>query len=193
MKRFPAVILILAALGLTVKPVLADDTSERALASQLIDMTRGKEAMRAGIDSVFNGVIQNLAQHGLPQAGIDEFKGAIDKWYAAEINFEDIRPKLIDAYVKEFTEDDLKQIVTFYQSPVGQKAIKEMPGVMKEGASIEQDYTKDKIATLDAQLTPILTKYRDQMEAAGGAAGGPPADSGPPSGGAPGMPGPAGN
>ena len=96
-----------------------------------------------------------------------------------------------NVYVKDFSEDDLKQIVAFYESPVGQKTIKNLPGVMREGSMIAQEYTKSKIPSLNAQLTPILVKYRDQMDAgqAGGAGGGAPG-----AGAAPGTaPAPSGN
>jgi len=186
MKRFSAVI-FLAALGLLIKPALADDASARALASKLIDMTSGKENMRAGFDAVINNVIDNMQQHGMPQTGVDELKAAVDKWYTTEINFEDVRPKMIDAYIKDFSEDDLKAIVAFYQSPIGQKAIKEMPDVLKSGALAEQEYTKSKIPSLNAELTPILVKYRDQMEPSGGA-GAAPGGGGDPTGGAGGPP-----
>lgn len=183
MKRLSA-LTFLAAIGLLIHPVMADDTSERALAAKLIDMTNGKESMRAGLDAVMNGAIQNMAQHGMPQEGIDEIRAAISSWYDKEINFDDIKPKMVDIYVKDFTESDLKEIIAFYNSPVGQKAIKTLPSVMREGAMIAQTYTKDKIPSLTAQITPIIAKYRPQMEAAaangsGSSAGG----AAPPAGG----------
>jgi len=189
MKRLSAVI-FLATLGLLVKPALADETSARALAAKLIDMTNGKDTMRAGFDAVINNVIDNMQQHGMPQAGVDELKAAVDKWYNSQIKFDDVRPKMVDAYLKDFSEDDLKQILAFYQSPVGQKALKNMPEVMREGAIVEQDYTKAKIPSLNAELTPILVKYRDQMEPSGAGAA-PPTGGGDSTGGA--GPGPSGN
>jgi hypothetical protein len=189
MKRSSAVIFV-AAFCLLIKPVFADDASQRALAGKLVDLTNGKDTMRAGFNAVIDGVIENMHQHGMPQEGVDEIKAAVGRWYDAEINFDDIRPKMVDVYVKDFSEDDLKQIVAFYESPVGQKTIKNLPGVMREGSMIAQEYTKSKIPSLNAQLTPILVKYRDQMDAgqAGGAGGAPGA------GAAPGTaPGPSGN
>jgi len=188
MKRLAPLFIFLATLGMLVKPAHADDTAARALASKLIDMTRGKESIREGFDNVINGVIANMQAHGLPEAGVDEIKAAVDKWYTAEINFDDIRPKMVDAYVKDFSADELKQILDFYQTPVGQKAIKEMPDVMRQGAVIAQDYTKAKIPDLNAALTPILAKYRDQMQGAPG--GGDTSGGAPPS---PSAPAPAGN
>jgi hypothetical protein len=171
MKRFAPLFIFLATLGMVAKPALADDADARATASKLIDMTHGKESIRQGFDTVINGIISNMQTHGLPEAGVDEIKAAVDKWYTSEINFEEIRPKMVDVYVKDFSGDELKQILAFYQTPVGQKAIKEMPDVMREGATIAQDYTKAKIPDLNAALTPILAKYRDEMQ--GGTGGAP--------------------
>jgi hypothetical protein len=172
MKRISAVI-FLAALGLLIKPVMADDASQRALAGKLIDITNGKETMRSGFENVMNGVVENMRQHGMPQDGVDAIKAAVAKWYDKEINFEEIRPKMVDIYMKDFTEDDLKGILAFYQSPIGMKAIKNMPAVMREGAMVAQDYTKAKIPSLNAEITPILAKYRDQMQAASAPGAGP--------------------
>jgi hypothetical protein len=113
----------------------------------------------------------------------------------------------VEIYIRDFSEDDLKKIVAFYESPVGQKTIKNLPNVMRQGAMIAQEYTKEKIPSLNAQLTPILVKYRDQMQSApmpgaagvpGGAAaptgGGEPSGPGEPGGGVPGgAAGPSGN
>jgi hypothetical protein len=188
MKRFSAV-LLLAAFGLLIQPAArADDASERTVASKLIDLTGGKDNMKAGFDAVIGNVIDNMQQHGMPQQGVDELKAAVDKWYAANINFEDVRSKMVDAYVAHFSEDDLKAMLAFYQSPVGQKAIKNMPDVLRAGAMAEQDYTKSKIPSLNAELTPILVKYRDQMEPSGSGAA--PTSGGEPGGGMPPAPAP---
>jgi hypothetical protein len=191
MKRFTAVI-FLAAIGMLIQPAaFADDASARTLASKLIDLTGGKDNMKAGFDAVINNVIDNMQAHGMPQQGVDELKAAVDKWYTANINFEEVRPKMIDAYVAHFSEDDMKGMLAFYQSAIGQKAIKNMPDVLRAGAMAEQDYTKSKIPSLNAELTPILVKYRDQMEPSGSGAapssGG--GDSGAPGGAPAPMPG----
>lgn len=182
MKRLYSFV-FLAVIGLSIKPAMADLASERVLAGKLIDMTNGKESMRTGFNTVIDGVIDNMQAHGLPQAGVDEIKAAVSKWYDTEINFDEIRPKMVEVYVKDFTEDDLKAIVAFYESPVGQRAIKVMPTAMRDGAMVAQEYTKSKISSLNAELTPILVKYRNQMEAAGAAGG----QGAPGAGGAPQM------
>jgi hypothetical protein len=182
MKSLSAAI-FLAFLSLLIKPAYADDASQRALAGKLIDLTNGKNAMRVGFDAVFSGMLDNLRQHGMPDQGLQEIQAAVNKWYDSEINFDDIRPQMVDIYVKDFDEDDLKQIVAFYESPVGQKAIKNLPTVMQQAAAMAQAYTKSKIPTLNADLEPIFEKYQAQMQQSAPGTGAPPADA---PGGAPG-------
>jgi len=144
--------------------------------------------MHAGFNAAINGLIQNMTQHGLPQAGVDEVRAAVDKWYADEIKFSEVEPKIAAVYVKDFSEAELKAIVDFYQTPAGQKAIKLMPMVMQDSAQVAQDYTSPKIPSLNATLTPILMKYQKMANAAAGGApgaGGPGAGM-PPAGGGPG-------
>jgi uncharacterized protein len=179
MKRIIAASFLLLALGLT--PLMADDASHRAYATQLIDLLQVKQTMKQAFDNVIYSTIDQMAAHGLPEAGVTELKTTIDKWYDSEIHFEDIQPKLVEAYVGGFSEAELKQIVDFYKSDVGKKVISEMPDLMKQGSSIAQEYTKDKIPSLNAELTPILAKYRDQMVGASGGGGAPAPESAPPS------------
>ncbi len=182
-------IIVIASMGLLIKPAVADDKSARALADKLIEMTDGKGTLRAGFEAAMNGMIQNMAQHGLPPVGVAEVHTAVDKWYDEEINFAEIKPKIVDIYIKNFSEDELKQIAAFYGSPAGQKAIKTMPLVMREGAQAAQEYTTPKIPLLNAKLTPILTKYQSPGGAGGAGPGSAPAGMPPGAGGPP----PAGN
>ena len=63
-----------------------------------------------------------MQAHGLPQQGVDELKAAVDKWYAATINFEDVRPKMIDAYLAHFTEAPLEERAAYLAGLPAEKA-----------------------------------------------------------------------
>ncbi len=55
----------------------------------------------------------------------------------------DFTPKYLDrvagAYAQTFTEDELTQIVAFYESPVGQSVINKTPALMPQVTAILQD------------------------------------------------------
>jgi hypothetical protein len=43
---------------------------------------------------------------------------------------------MIALYVQTFTEDELKQLTTFYRSPIGQKAADKMPELANAGTQL---------------------------------------------------------
>lgn len=49
---------------------------------------------------------------------------------------DDLYDKIAIIYDKHFTEDDLKAIITFYESPIGKKMVKEMPEIMQESMDV---------------------------------------------------------
>jgi uncharacterized protein len=57
---------------------------------------------------------------------------------------DEIMQAMIPAYQKHFTHGDIAAMNTFYSSPVGQKVLQELPGVMQDGMRA---------------ATPILIKY----------------------------------
>ena len=46
-------------------------------------------------------------------------------------------------YAKHFTEQELKDLVTFYKSPLGQKMLKEEPVALEQGMKRAQDWSQD--------------------------------------------------
>jgi uncharacterized protein len=63
-----------------------------------------------------------------------------------EMPVDDIVQAMIPAYQKHFTRSDIRAMIAFYSSPVGQKVLQELPVVTQEG--------------MQAAM-PILTKYLD--------------------------------
>jgi hypothetical protein len=54
-----------------------------------------------------------------------------------------VRPSLAAAYARRFSVDELRQLIQFYESRVGQKLLEEQPAISREGgAVIAQIYTE---------------------------------------------------
>lgn len=50
---------------------------------------------------------------------------------------------LIGVYDKHFSHDEIKELIKFYQSPIGQRFIKELPAVTQESMQIGQEWGKE--------------------------------------------------
>ncbi len=71
-------------------------------------------------------------------------------------------------FAKHYTADELKRLLTFYQSPLGQKALKVMPQVMAEASAEFQKH-------MEARLPGILQGLiKDEAPQAGDASAIPP-------------------
>lgn len=63
-------------------------------------------------------------------------------------------------YAQRFTEAELKQVVGFYRSPVGQKLLKDEPVVMDQGFKQAQDWAN----RLSEQ---VIARFREEMKKRG--------------------------
>src|SRR4029077_3003516 len=63
-------------------------------------------------------------------------------------------------YAKHFTEQELKDLVAFYRTPLGQKMLKEEPAALDESLKRAQDWT---IEFADV----VMTRFRAEMKKRG--------------------------
>lgn len=101
------------------------------LAKQIVE-TKGVQNIFAPL---VRGVIQKTKQMFLQtnfmwQKDIDEVAAIEEKKYAPRVS------ELVDAtariYAQHFSEQELRQLLAFYQSPIGRKALVEEPKVLDE-------------------------------------------------------------
>ncbi len=60
-----------------------------------------------------------------------------------EINANDIENMILPIYDKYYTENDIDQLITFYNSPIGKKMIQTMPSVMQETMAAGQNWGRE--------------------------------------------------
>jgi hypothetical protein len=143
---------------------LADEASHREAAIRVLEITKSDVAMKSGFQAMIDPIIAGMRQRGMPEAAAQEVKDVFSKWFAEEIKWEDIKPKMAEIYVQQFTEQELKELHAFYQTPTGQKAIEKLPIVMQQGAVIGREYAQNKSQSLETKLKEIAEKYAPKKE-----------------------------
>lgn len=63
--------------------------------------------------------------------------------FMKEVNPEMLITMIIPIYDKYYTEEDIKKMIEFYQSPVGKKVISTLPQVMQESTQVGQIWGKE--------------------------------------------------
>jgi uncharacterized protein len=74
--------------------------------------------------------------------------------------FHDSMPALLDesarTYARHFTAAELKQLLAFYQTPIGQKMIAETPGMAREQMVIGQAFAQKIVADIRQKLLDAI-------------------------------------
>lgn len=131
--RHLAGVLVVLASIVSAKPGIAQSPSPAAvlIAKQIVELK--------GVDKLFDPLVRGVVEKVKDQFMQTDFMWAKDlnavaaqlqKEYAPRVN------ELVDAsariYASHFTEAELKQILAFYQSPLGRKVIQEEPKAVDE-------------------------------------------------------------
>jgi len=67
--------------------------------------------------------------------------------------------RLVPIYDKYYTDEELKELITFYRSPVGRKVIETIPSIMQEAMMVSANYFKERIPEnlLSTPSSPLTT------------------------------------
>jgi hypothetical protein len=160
MMRMKRTIVVLLALSLTIPVPLGAATDERALKRQLLgellDVIDAKALTQASFDLVFNklGEMSGATPEGLDDASKAEWEEAHKKQAEEMRAFKERLFHRIDyakyaeeiyypLFDKQFTADELKELIAFYKTKPGQKTVKMLPelavGGLMEGAQLLQE------------------------------------------------------
>lgn len=69
-----------------------------------------------------------------------------------------VEAQVIDSYARHFTPDQLRGLIAFYETPLGQSVIKTMPVIAADGANFMQ-------TTVTPRMQETLQTLRPQIEA----------------------------
>jgi uncharacterized protein len=73
-----------------------------------------------------NAVVQGLIQVNPPLA---PYRDIIAKWATKHITWEAAAPEITKIYKDAFTEIELRDVISFYKTPTGQKVLMKLPQV----------------------------------------------------------------
>jgi uncharacterized protein len=140
-------------------PVAAQPAPDDALlaARELIAVTRATEQIKQMLPTIMQALKPAIVQ-GRPQV---------------ERDFDAVMPLLLDAvgsrigemvdqmasvYARNFTPDEMRQLVAFYRGPLGQKFLEKMPTVMQESMSVGQAFGQRIAGELRSRMIEELRK-----------------------------------
>lgn len=134
-------------------------TNARGLLDNMLNQMDAN--MRVGITQSLQGREPNPAQ----QQAIDRFRQRTVAEMKRELSWDKLEAMHLRLYRETFTEEELTDILHFYQSPAGQAVIHKMPALMARSMSEVQT----SLAAMMPTLLKIQQEFGEEMKAASGA------------------------
>ena len=134
----------------------ADQASHRKAASQLLEQAGGAKLFIASTDAMLEPIVASWRQQGIDEELIPVMTRVLREWCAEDLAWSELEPRIVDVYIRHFTEAELKKVAKFYRTPVGKKALAALPVVMAEAASVGTAFAQEKQGLLQARLEKAM-------------------------------------
>jgi uncharacterized protein len=153
------VALVCACLGPVAARAQQPSPATVALARQVITI-KGANSMT---DPLVRGVIESVKNSLVPtnpnlMRELNDVATALHKELDGRSS--EVLEQLAQAYAARFTEQDLKDLLVFYKTPLGQKFIKEEPIALEDGLKRAQRWA-------DAFADTVMARMRSEMQKKG--------------------------
>ncbi|MDF5729025.1 MAG: DUF2059 domain-containing protein [Rhizonema sp. PD38] len=114
-------------------PMTTQETEKINNIKQLLKITGSSSLSRQIVIQTVSSIKSQYPQ--VPQKFWDTF--------LAEVNTDDVVQQLIPIYSKYYSDEDIKGLITFYQTPLGKKTIMLLPQLSQESIVVGQKYGID--------------------------------------------------
>ncbi len=113
--------------------------AQMQLARDILNASGEARALEPLIPSVMQQTFTNFVQQNP-----DLQKPLVEAMTALQPEFMKLQPEVVDimasSFASHFTEAELKDILTFYNTPTGKKYVAEMPKVIQESLAVARDW-----------------------------------------------------
>ncbi len=141
----------------------ADEAGERKAVLKLLEITNARsmtdqlmKSMEAMMTSQFEAEASDLTPEG--REALDAVRKDSLKWLSDNLSWDQMRDMYVDIYTQVFTEDEINEIVQFYQSPLGRKMLKKMPELMRLTLEKSQEKVQKKMPIFREKLQKTLSE-----------------------------------
>ena len=129
------------------------------------DMDSMMDGMYSQMESMMQGLSKQMNIKPSEQPIFDKYYQEMTLVMREEMSWSTMQPLVLDIYDRNFTEQEIDDMLAFYRTPTGQSLLKKMPNIMQESMVMSQQLMKGtlpKIQALSMQLAEELKDARAQ-------------------------------
>ena len=146
----------------------ADDSL--ALADKLLDLSGAASLTQQGFETGIKPSLDRMRAQGAPAELVDSIHVEAQRFFDENFKWDDVKPQIAKLYTDTFTEAELRDLIAFYQTPTGLKAIAKMPVLMQQGAALGMSRVQAKMPEFQQRIATLIADYRKKADAAAAAA-----------------------
>ena len=123
--------------------------SEQQAALDLLETMNTQQTFEASMDAMLD---MQMEQN--PAA--TQLEPIMREFFAEHLAWEEIQPDYVALYTDLYTEDELKGIIEFYQTDVGQKMVEVMPEMAVRSQQIAQEHIQEHASELQQKIMEAM-------------------------------------
>ena len=143
MRHFIIGLIILIGLGNNCYSQIFDSHTKAVV--ELMSIIDMEDVLEESIEVVLNIQISQ-------NPNLKKYKDVMIEFFNKYMSWESLKDDFIKIYKEEFTENEIKDLIEFYKTETGKKAMKKMPILMQKGSMIGQQRVQENIHELERMI-----------------------------------------
>lgn len=148
------------ALSASASLAMADAASHAADAERFLKLAHADKLTVPVYAQVQQMFAQRFAQApDGKQALLESYQAKANAALDKSVGWDKLEPDMVKLYTSNFDEQELKQLITFYESPLGKKVLEKMPTLTAQSAQI----TQSKLEGAVPEVNKLLAEMSDEL------------------------------
>lgn len=136
----------------------AEPDTHREAAREIYHLTSPRETFISNFCEVFKIQLKQLAEQGIEESKIDQIQKASATYAEAIVDDPEFEKRMVSIYVETFTEPEIQELIRFYRTPTGKKALLKMPELFQKGGKVGQELAEKHQPEFQKAVQSILAK-----------------------------------
>jgi uncharacterized protein len=146
--------------------VFADARSHAADAERFLLLARADKLAVPVYAQVREMFAQRFAESGAgqsQQALLEAYQAKADAALNKAVGWDKLKPDMVSLYTENFDEQEMQQLIAFYQSPLGKKVLEKMPMLTAQSAQLTQSKLENAVPEVNSLLDEMSAKLNPKQ------------------------------
>jgi hypothetical protein len=140
---------------------LADASSHAADAERFLQLARADKLavpVYAQVQQMFAQRFAESNPRENQQALLEAYQAKANAALDQAVGWDKLKPDMVKLYTSNFNEQELKELIDFYQSPLGQKVLQKMPTLTAQAAQLTQSKLQAAVPKVNKMLADMTAE-----------------------------------